>query len=81
MAQGETRAAIGQHAGIADTSELMAVDPAGVDLSRFASAPFTLESNGVSGDPLRATAERGRALMEIKVDAAVRQIRALAGTM
>jgi len=32
--QGERPAAIGQHAGIADTSELMAVHPAGVDLSR-----------------------------------------------
>lgn len=81
MAQGETRASIGQHAGIADTSELMAVDPSAVDLTRFADAPFTLEANGVSGDPLRATAERGRALMGIKIDAAVRQIRAQAGTM
>jgi creatinine amidohydrolase len=81
LAQGETRAAIGQHAGIADTSELMAVDPGGVELSRFADAPFTLEANGVSGDPTRASAERGRALIDIKVEAAVRQIRALAGTM
>lgn len=81
LAQGETRATIGLHAGISDTSELMAVDPSGVDLSRFADAPFTLESNGVSGDPMRASAERGRALIDIKVNAAVRQIRALAGTM
>jgi creatinine amidohydrolase len=80
LAQGETAETIGQHAGIADTSELMAVDPAGVDLQRFADAPFTLESNGVSGDPMRASAERGRALMDIKVEAAVRQIRASAGT-
>jgi len=80
LAQGETRAAIGEHAGITDTSELMAVDPGGVDLSRYADAPFTLEPNGVSGDPMRASAERGRALIDIKVEAAVRQIRALAGT-
>jgi creatinine amidohydrolase len=78
LAQGESRSAIGQHAGIADTSELMAVDPEGVDLSRFANAPFALESNGVSGDPLRATVERGRALLDIKIEAAVRQIRAQA---
>jgi creatinine amidohydrolase len=76
--QGETPASIGQHAGITDTSELMAVHPQGVDLGRFADAPFTLESNGVSGDPLRASAERGRALIDIKVQAAVRQIKALA---
>jgi creatinine amidohydrolase len=80
-AQGETPAAIGQHAGIADTSELMAVDPGGVDLARFANAPFTLESNGVSGDPMRASIERGRALMDIKIAAAVRQIKARAAGM
>ena len=33
---GETAAAIGQHAGIADTSELMAAHPEGVDLQRYA---------------------------------------------
>ena len=80
-AQGETPATIGQHAGIADTSELMAVHPQGVDLGRFAGAPFTLERNGVSGDPMKASAERGRALIDIKVAAAVRQIKALAGGM
>jgi creatinine amidohydrolase len=79
--QGETPASIGLHAGITDTSELMAVHPQGVDLGRFADAPFTLESNGVSGDPMRASAERGRALIDIKVQAAVRQIKALAAGM
>jgi creatinine amidohydrolase len=79
--QGETPASIGLHAGITDTSELMAVHPQGVDLGRFADAPFTLESKGVSGDPMRASAERGRALIDIKVQAAVRQIKALAGEM
>jgi creatinine amidohydrolase len=74
--EGETPASIGQHAGITDTSELMAVHPQGVDLGRFADAPFTLESNGVSGDPMRASAERGRALIDIKVQAAVLQIKA-----
>ncbi len=79
--QGETPASIGLHAGITDTSELMAVHPQGVDLGRFADAPFTLESNGVSGDPMRASAERGRALIDIKVQAAVRQIKALVAGM
>ena len=79
-AQGETDAAIGRHAGIADTSELMTVHPDGVDLAKFAAAPFTLEANGVSGDPMKASAQRGRALLAVKVAAAVRQITALAGT-
>jgi creatinine amidohydrolase/Fe(II)-dependent formamide hydrolase-like protein len=60
---------------------LMAVHPQGVDLGRFAGAPFALERNGVSGDPMKASAERGRALIDIKVAAAVRQIKALAGGM
>lgn len=79
--QGETPASIGQHAGIIDTSELMAVHPDGVALSRYAETPFTLESNGVSGDPMKASAERGRALLDIKVQAAVRQIKAQAAAM
>ena len=74
--EGETPASIGQHAGITDTSELMAVHPQGVDLGRFADAPFTLESNGASGDPMRGSAERGRALIDIRIQAAVRQIKA-----
>jgi creatinine amidohydrolase len=79
--EGETAASIGQHAGITDTSELMAAHPEGVDLGRFADAPFTLESNGVSGDPMKASVARGRALLDIKVQAAVRQIKALAAAM
>ena len=39
------------------------------------------EATGVSGDPRRASAERGEALLRLKVDAAVRQIRAAAGAV
>jgi len=74
-AQGETPSTIGQHAGITDTSELMAVYPAGVDLTRSANLPFRVEPTGVDGDPRRASAERGKALLELKVTAAVRQIK------
>ena len=68
---GETDATIGLHAGIRDTSELMAVDPGGVRLDRRAA-----DKDGVSGDPARATAERGAKLIALKVDAAVQEIRA-----
>jgi creatinine amidohydrolase len=78
--RGESLAAIGQHAGIVDTSELMAVHPPGVDLGRLAALPFSLEPTGADGDPLKASAERGKAMLEIKVDAAVRQIRAAPGS-
>jgi creatinine amidohydrolase len=78
IAQGETPASIGRHAGITDTSELMAIHPDGIDLGRFATPLFAFEATGVSGDPTKASAERGRALLDIKVEAAVRQIKALA---
>jgi creatinine amidohydrolase len=79
-AQGETLAAIGQHAGITDTSELMAVHPAGVDLTRLPKLPLRVEPTGVDGDPRRASAERGQALLNLKIAAAVRQIRQAAPT-
>lgn len=75
-AQGESVAAIGDHAGLGDTSELMAVRPDQVWLSRLADGAWRLERTGASGDPSRASAEYGRALLAIKVDGAIRQIRA-----
>jgi creatinine amidohydrolase len=79
LAQGETLASIGTHAGIRDTSELMVAHPTGVrpellELRRG----FNLAPTGSNGTPARATAERGRQLLELKVEAAVRQIRASA---
>jgi creatinine amidohydrolase/Fe(II)-dependent formamide hydrolase-like protein len=79
--QGETPSTIGQHAGITDTSELMAIHPAGVDLARLDNLPFTLAPKGFDGDPRRASAERGKALLALKVEAAVRQIRSLSPSM
>jgi creatinine amidohydrolase len=72
--QGESRATIGEHASIIDTSELMAVHPEGVDLGKLTA--FTLQSTGVVGDPRTASAERGKELLSIRVAAATRQIRA-----
>ena len=80
-AAGETPATIGLHGGIQDTSELLAVHPDGVRLDRLAGERYLGEETGSNGDPTRASAERGRALLAIKVDAAVAKIRAiLAGT-
>ncbi len=70
-AQGESDAAIGEHATIADTSELMAMHPGGVDLSRLGR---NWPGSGVVGDPARSTVARGDALMALKVRAAVAQI-------
>lgn len=74
--RGEAEAALGQHAGLSDTAELMAVDPAGVDLTRLPASPEALARLGGSGDPHRATAALGIALMGLRIDAAVGQIRA-----
>lgn len=71
IAEGETVSTIGTHAGIRDTSELMAIDPAGVNLQR--AKP---DSDGVKGDPARASATRGEKLLQLKVKAAVDEIRA-----
>jgi creatinine amidohydrolase/Fe(II)-dependent formamide hydrolase-like protein len=80
-AQGESMRSIGRHASIADTSELMAIHPEGVDLTRIARFPFRREPTGIEGNPRRATAERGRALIALKVEAAVRQIKAASAGM
>jgi len=67
--QGETKAQIGTHAGIRDTSELMAVYPDGIRAGKMAP-----NEKGVVGDPARASAERGEKLLSLKVDAAVHDI-------
>ena len=78
-AQGETDEAIGQHATISDTSELMAVYPAGVDLSRIPSSQGASGGLGSFGDARRSTFARGDAMMALKVNAAIAQIRAATG--
>jgi creatinine amidohydrolase/Fe(II)-dependent formamide hydrolase-like protein len=74
--QGETIETIGEHAGILDTSELLSVRSEAVDLARIASASMRLEHTGGTGRPERASAERGKALLAMRIDAAARQIRA-----
>jgi creatinine amidohydrolase/Fe(II)-dependent formamide hydrolase-like protein len=76
VGQGETRESIGSHAGIADTSQLMFVAPEHIrDGARAPSGGF--EGSGVSGDPSKASAAYGEQAVRLKVEAAVRQIRAL----
>ena len=74
--QGETDETIGTHAGIADTSQLMAAAPQHVRLNkRELNGGF--EGSGVIGDPTRASVEYGRKGIEFKVRTAVAQIRKL----
>ena len=78
-AQGETDGSIGTHAGIGDTSELMAVHPPGVDLARLPANIAELPALGATGDPARSSAARGEALLAMRIAAAIAQIRAARG--
>ncbi len=74
--QGETEDDIGSHAGIRDTSQLMAVDPRLIRMDeRAKNGGF--EDSGVRGNPTKASVEYGRVGLQMKVDAAVKQIRDL----
>ncbi len=78
MEQGESAEAIGRHAGITDTSLLLHVEPRHIRLDQRAPGGG-FEGSGVSGDPTRANAEYGRMGMDLRVNAALRQIRAAMG--
>lgn len=73
---GHSMEAIGSHAGMVDTSELLFVNPKLVRRDRLALNGGSPDS-GVSGDPTKATAELGKALVQIKIDNALAQIRAM----
>ena len=73
--QGETLDDIGGHAGITDTSQLMAIDPRLVRPDKMAPGGDFMVT-GVWGNPKRATAAYGRKGLDLKVEAAVTQIRA-----
>lgn len=68
----------GAHAGIPDTSELMALDTEGRWIRRDRMAPGTPD-NGVDGDPRPSSTELGRHFLDMKVDAAVAAIRKRVG--
>ncbi len=72
---GEKREDIGTHAGIRDTSELLRVYPAGVRKEVLSGGVSEGRESGVSGNPQKASADYGAALLDLKVDAAVKQIR------
>jgi sterol desaturase/sphingolipid hydroxylase (fatty acid hydroxylase superfamily)/creatinine amidohydrolase/Fe(II)-dependent formamide hydrolase-like protein len=65
-ARGESGPSIGFHAGIRDTSELLSVHPEGVRLTRLERLG-TWRETGADGDATKASAERGRALLDLKV--------------
>ena len=70
--------AIGNHANIQDTSEMMFVNPKHVRPKKMAPGGGYANS-GVSGDPTKATPQLGKIFLQIKIDNAVAQIKALTG--
>lgn len=72
--QGESSADIGTHAGIMDTSVMLAVDPSMVRLDKLAPGGNFTET-GVVGDPTRASVAYGNMGLEIQISEAVAQIR------
>ena len=72
-ARGVAVGELGSHAGLADTSLALAVDPALVRRDRLATAA---SAEGVTGDPRRASAELGQLGVERIVEASVAAIRA-----
>ena len=72
--QGHAPETIGGHAGISDTSQLLAVAPEHIRLDERKPAGG-FEGSGVSGDPTLANAEYGKKGIELKVETAVREIK------
>ena len=76
--KGLTDTQIGLHAGTADTSLMLAVDPDQVRVNRIndaAEAKHGGPANGVSGDPRAATAALGQLGVDAMVAASVSEIR------
>ena len=73
--KGFAAADIGNHAGMLDTSEMMFVNAKHVRMNKRALNGGG-EGSGVSGDPTKATPEIGKAILDIKINNAVNQIKA-----
>jgi creatinine amidohydrolase/Fe(II)-dependent formamide hydrolase-like protein len=73
--RGFTDAEIGTHAGVADTSLALAVDPRLVRAAELASASSLDAAHGVYGDPRRASAEAGAVGVDLIVRESVAAIR------
>ena len=73
--RGFSAAEIGSHAGLADTSLTLAIDPSLVRLDQLQRAAKSGEQEGVWGDPRRATAELGQLGVDRIVAVSVAAIR------
>lgn len=67
--------AIGVHAGLIDTAELMYVNPPSVGLTKLTSSFEETAHLGASGNPEKASPELGKILLEMRIQAAVNEIK------
>ena len=74
-AKGLSDAQIGQHAGAADTSLMLATDASRVRPDQYAAAARDAPANGVNGDPRPASAALGQTGVDLIVSHAVTAIR------
>jgi creatinine amidohydrolase/Fe(II)-dependent formamide hydrolase-like protein len=72
--KGYSDAEIGTHAGLADTSLMMAIDKTLVRVDLLAEGAKTAPSDGVYGDPRKSSAELGQIGVQIIVDKSVQAI-------
>jgi len=79
-ARGYSTAEIGAHAGLADTSLALAVDPSLVRMGELDHAASAGRAGGVRGDPRRASAALGNEGADIIVDRSVDAIRKAVAT-
>ncbi len=76
LAAGARESEIGTHAGLADTSLMLAVDPSMVRQERLSAPPKLGAADGVyGGDPARSSAEFGQLGIDLIVDGTVDAIR------
>lgn len=72
--QGEKPEDIGSHAGITDTSQLLAIAPQHIRKEKLADRGG-FEGSGVSGNPTRASVAYGRKGLELKIETTVRRVK------
>ena len=73
--RGFTPQQIGMHAGVADTSLLMAVDASRVRTERLRAPDAASPAAGVEGEPSRSSAELGQVGVDLVIDKSVAAIR------
>ena len=79
--QGFSAAQIGEHAGLLDTAELMAIAPELVRAELLAPKTWPAGATGARGDPTLASAGIGRKLLELKIAAGAAEAGEIAQAM